>query len=579
MRSDVLSGKGAGLVEMASLGLPVPPGFVIGADVSIEFMLEKRISNEVRSEVDTCLNRLEKLTEDRLGDPVCPLLLSVRSGARVSMPGMMDTILNLGINDAVVDGLTALTGDRRFALDTFRRFISMHASTALGISKGQFDRELEEARLLIEASGGDARHLSVNELMGPLPHIELNVVELERLVTTFKMLVTNAIGREFPSDPREQLWQAIEAVFRSWNSPRAATYRRLFNIPDDWGTACIIQAMVFGNLGETSGSGVAFTRNPSTGERVLYGEWIRMAQGEDVVGGTCTPLPLRSSETPLARPDESLQAKMPDVYRALESIAKVLERHYRDMQDLEFTIQKGAIYVLQCRPAKRTARAAAHAAVDMVKEGLISKEEAVQRVDLGAIEQLLGPTVDPASPSPVVATGLAASPGVASGPIVFHPDEAQRRAERGDAPILVRVETSVDDIQGMQAARAVLTARGGITSHAAVIARSLGKPCVVGVRAIAVNFDTQTMTICLYDDAGHPTGTISLKKGDVVTVDGTVGCVYLGELPTVKSQASSELDQLRTWADALRSQKLLHGDLDKSTAADSSTSAKGGSAS
>ena len=553
-RRDLLGGKGAGLAEMTALGLPVPPGFTIATDVCTAFARSAAIPPQVQQAIAAAVTRLEKTMGARLGDHAAPLLVSVRSGARASMPGMMDTILNLGLNDAVAEGLAAQTKNPRFAFVAYRRFIAMHACIALGLSKDPFDRSLEEARAKVAAVRGiDRSRLNAEELKRLVPDSHIPAEELRALVTAFKAIVKKETGRDFPSEPREQLAQAIEAVFRSWNNQRAIVYRRMHEIPDDWGTACNVQAMVFGNLGDTSATGVAFTRDPSTGERKLYGEWLPNAQGEDVVAGIRTPQPLRAASR---APDDSLEATMPEAFRELARIASTLEKHFRDMQDLEFTIQAGKLYMLQCRTAKRAARAAVRAAVDMAKEGLIGKEEAVLRVDPSGLDQLLHPTLDPTAPKRLLARGLAASPGAASGHIVFNADEAERRAGQGKPVILVRVETSPEDIHGMKAARGILTARGGMTSHAAVVARGMGKPCVAGVSAVAVNYESQTMTVSVYDEAGHPTDTVTLKKGDVITVDGGSGHIYAGEVPTVSAALSGEFGELMSWADAARTMKV-----------------------
>jgi pyruvate,orthophosphate dikinase len=552
-RRDLLGGKGAGLAEMTAMGLPVPPGFTIGTDVCNAFARSGALPAAVQPAIGAAVARLEKAMGARLGDPSAPLLVSVRSGARASMPGMMDTILNLGLNDAVAEGLAAQTKNPRFAFDAYRRFIAMHASIALGVSKEPFERALEEARARAAGVRGiDRTRLNAEELKRAVPDSQIPAEELAALVAAFKAIVKRETGRDFPGDPREQLAQAVEAVFRSWNNQRAIVYRRMHDIPDDWGTACNVQAMVFGNLGDTSATGVAFTRDPSTGERRLYGEWLPNAQGEDVVAGIRTPQPLRAARGA----DDSLEARMPDAFRELARIGAMLEKHFRDMQDLEFTIQAGKLYMLQCRTAKRAARAAVRAAVDMAKEGLIEKNEAVLRVEPGGLDQLLHPTLDPNAPKRLLARGLAASPGAASGHIVFNADEAERRAGQGTPVILVRVETSPEDIHGMKAARGILTARGGMTSHAAVVARGMGKPCVAGVSAVAVNYDAQTMTVTVYDDTGRPTDSVALKKGDVITVDGGSGHIYEGEVPTVSAALSGEFGELMSWADAVRTMKV-----------------------
>jgi pyruvate,orthophosphate dikinase len=550
-RRDLLGGKGAGLAEMTGMGLPVPPGFTISTEVCVAYARTHEVSREIRAEVDAALGHLEKVLGARLGDPSSPLLVSVRSGARASMPGMMDTILNLGLNDAVAEALAAKTKNPRFAFDAYRRFVAMHASVALGVSKEPFDRALDEARARVaNAKGIDSTRRNAEELKRAVPDSEIPAEELRALVTKYKAIVKQETGRDFPSDAREQLWQAILAVFDSWDNHRAVVYRRMHEIPDTWGTACNVQAMVFGNLGDTSATGVAFTRDPSTGEKKLYGEWLPNAQGEDVVAGIRTPQPLRTGAA--APGEKSLEEAMPDAYRELDRIAATLERHFRDMQDLEFTIQNGKLYMLQCRAAKRAARAAVRVAVDMAKEGLVTRQEAVMRVDPGGIDQLLHPTLDPQAPKRLLARGLSASPGAASGHIVFSADEAERRAGQGKPVILVRVETSPEDIHGMKAARGILTARGGMTSHAAVVARGMGKPCVAGVSAVAVNYETQTMTVTVYDEAGRSTESVTLRKGDIVTIDGGSGHVYEGAVPTVSAALSGEFGELMSWADEAR---------------------------
>jgi pyruvate,orthophosphate dikinase len=554
-RRDLLGGKGAGLAEMTLLGLPVPPGFTIGTDVCNAFARDRRFPEEAKREVEDALARLEKAMNARLGDPSAPLLVSVRSGARASMPGMMDTILNLGLNDAVVEGLASLTGGPRFAFDAYRRFIAMHATIALGVAREPFDAALDDARARVAATRGvDRTQLNAEELKRRIPDSTIPAEELRATVLAFKAIVRKATGRDFPTDPREQLWQAIQAVFASWSNHRAVVYRRLHDIPDTWGTACNVQAMVFGNLGDTSATGVAFTRDPSTGEKKLFGEWLPNAQGEDVVAGIRTPLPIRRQGR--AGADDSLEARMPEAYRELERIGGTLERHFRDVQDLEFTIQNGKLYMLQCRSAKRTARAAVQTAIDMTKEGLISQDEAILRVDANGIDQLLHPTIDPQAPKRELARGLGASPGAASGHIVFSADEAERRAGQGKPVILVRVETSPEDIHGMHAARGILTARGGMTSHAAVVARGMGKPCVAGVSAAAVNYEAQTVAFTVYDDTGRPVETVSLKKGDLVTIDGGSGRVYQGAVPTVSVALSGDFGELMSWADGVRTMRV-----------------------
>ncbi|HEY2515938.1 MAG TPA: pyruvate, phosphate dikinase, partial [Polyangiaceae bacterium] len=553
-RKDLLGGKGAGLAEMTGLGLPVPPGFTLSTEVCAAYSRDGRLSADVDRDVAAALGRVEKSVGMNFGDPANPLLVSVRSGARASMPGMMDTILNLGLNDATAEGLAKRTQNPRFAYDAYRRFVAMYADVALGVKKEHFESSLDEVRTRVaKAKGIDASRMNAEELKRKVPDAELPADELKQLVAAFKAIVKKETGKDFPSDPRLQLFGAIDAVFKSWDNHRAVVYRRMHDIPDAWGTACNVQAMVFGNLGDTSATGVAFTRDPSTGEKRLYGEWLPNAQGEDVVAGIRTPLPILPNR---GQEQQSLEHRMPDAYKELVGICAKLESHFRDVQDLEFTIQSGKLYMLQCRNAKRTGRAAVRAAVDMVKEGVLTKEEAVLRVDAGALDQLLHPTIDPKAPKKLLARGLGASPGAASGHIVFSADEAERRAVQGKPVILVRVETSPEDIHGMKAARGIVTARGGMTSHAAVVARGMGKPCVAGSSAIAVNYEAQLMHITVYDDQGHAKETVTLKKGDVITLDGGTGQVFEGAVPTVSAALSGEFGELMTWADSARTLKV-----------------------
>jgi pyruvate,orthophosphate dikinase len=556
-RRDLLGGKGAGLAEMTSLGLPVPPGFTISTAACLTFVAEKKMPAELAPAVDEALATLEKRLGMRFGDPKAPLLVSVRSGARASMPGMMDTILNLGLNDATCAGLAAKTGNRKFALDAYRRFLAMYSDIAMGVSREHFEHALDEARGRVgKAKGLDPTRLNAEELRKKVTDADIPEAELEKVVEAFKAIVKEKAGREFPSDPKEQLWGAIEAVFGSWNNHRAVVYRKMHDIPESWGTACNIQAMVFGNLGDTSATGVAFTRDPSNGEKKLYGEWLPNAQGEDVVAGIRTPLPIRGDASVGALAEQSLEKKMPEAFARLVDISTRLEKHFRDMQDLEFTIQEGKLFMLQCRNGKRTSKAAVRSAVEMAKEGLITNDEALLRVDASSLDQLLHPTLDPNAPKKLLAKGLSASPGAAQGKIVFNADEAERRAGQGEAVILVRVETSPEDIHGMKAARGILTARGGMTSHAAVVARGMGKPCVAGCSALAVSYQEQTVAITQYDDDGRPTETVTLKKGDVITLDGGAGHVYQGAIPTVNASLSGEFGELMGWADGVRTMKV-----------------------
>ena len=555
-RRDLLGGKGAGLAEMTSLGLPVPPGFTISTEACRAFSATGAMPAELGPEVDAALAALEKRLGTKFGDPKNPLLVSVRSGARASMPGMMDTILNLGLNDTTAKGLIERTQNPRFVYDAYRRFVAMYADVALDVKREHFERALDEVRAVIAKDKNiDATRLNAEELRRTVTDADIPAEHLEKLVATFKGIVKEHTNKDFPEDPKEQLWWAIRAVFGSWMNPRAIVYRKMNDIPESWGTACNIQAMVFGNLGDTSATGVAFTRDPSTGERALYGEWLPNAQGEDVVAGIRTPMPICA--IPGKDEEKALERLMPEAFKTLVSIANRLEKHFRDMQDLEFTIQDGQLFMLQCRSGKRTAPAAVRIAVEMAKEDLISHDEAILRVNPSSLDQLLHPTFDPAAPKKFLAKGLAASPGAAQGKIVFSADEADRMANAGEHVILVRVETSPEDIHGMKAAQGILTARGGMTSHAAVVARGMGKPCVAGCSALAVDYKAQTVTITIYDDAGKSTGNnVTLKKGDILSLDGAAGAVYHGAIPTVSAALTGEFGQLMEWADAVRTMKV-----------------------
>ncbi|MFN5782023.1 MAG: pyruvate, phosphate dikinase, partial [Novosphingobium sp.] len=460
----IVGGKGANLAEMAGIGLPVPPGFTITTEECVRYLAEGGdFSDSLKAEVQAALAHIEAAVGKTFGDAADPLLVSVRSGARVSMPGMMDTVLNLGLNDATVEGLAASSGDQRFAWDSYRRFIQMYSDVVLGLDHHLFEDVLEIAK----------------EDNGFYADVEMEASHWQALVTEYKGIVSAELGRSFPQDPHEQLWGAIRAVFDSWDSDRAKVYRRLNDIPGDWGTAVNVQAMVFGNMGDTSATGVAFTRDPATGEKAYYGEWLVNAQGEDVVAGIRTPqyLTKAARERAGAKP-LSMEEAMPAAYAELAAVFELLEKHYRDMQDIEFTVERGKLWMLQTRSGKRTAKAALKMAVDMVSERLIDEATAIKRVDPMALDQLLHPTLDPSAPRDVLARGLPASPGAASGAIVLDADTAEKRADRGEAVILVRVETSPEDIHGMHAAKGILTARGGMTSHAAVVARGMGRPCV-----------------------------------------------------------------------------------------------------
>jgi pyruvate,orthophosphate dikinase len=476
---NLLGGKGANLHEMASLGLPVPPGFTITTEVCTFFYSDgKAYPPDLKAQVDAAVAEVGRQTGRAFGDPANPLLLSVRSGARASMPGMMDTVLNLGLNDDAVGTLAKTSGDARFAYDSYRRFIQMYSNVVLDIDVHNFEDILEQYK--------DGKGYALDT--------DLNAEDWRAVIADYKARVVEATDKPFPQSPSDQLWGAIGAVFSSWMNQRAITYRRLNGIPAEWGTAVNVQAMVFGNMGETSATGVAFTRNPSTGDNALYGEFLVNAQGEDVVAGIRTPQNITEAARKAAGSDKpSLEALMPQVFGQFVANTKLLEKHYRDMQDLEFTVERGKLWMLQTRNGKRTAKAALKVAVDMANEGLISREDAITRVEPGALDQLLHPTLDPKAKPAAIATGLPASPGAASGEIVFSADEAQALRQAGRRSILVRVETSPEDIHGMHAAEGIVTTRGGMTSHAAVVARGMGKPCVSGAGSIRIDYNGQTM--------------------------------------------------------------------------------------
>jgi pyruvate,orthophosphate dikinase len=529
---NLLGGKGANLAEMASIGLPVPPGFTIATSAcALYYKAGDGFRDALSAEVAEGIAHIEKVTAKRFGDAADPLLVSVRSGARVSMPGMMDTVLNLGLNDATVQGLAAASGDARFAWDSYRRFIQMYADVVLGLDHGAFEDALEIAK---EDKGV---HLDT----------DLEAGDWEKLVRRYKELVEELWNRPFPQDVHEQLWGAVGAVFGSWQSDRAKVYRRLNNIPGDWGTAVNVQAMVFGNMGDTSATGVAFTRDPSTGERAYYGEYLINAQGEDVVAGIRTPqyLTLSAREKAGAKAP-SMEETMPIVYGELARVFDLLERHYRDMQDIEFTVERGTLWMLQTRSGKRTGKASLRIAVDMANEGLITQEEAILRIDPAALDQLLHPTLDPKADRKVIAKGLPASPGAACGKAVFDADTAEAWKQAGEKVILVRIETSPEDIHGMHAAEGILTARGGMTSHAAVVARGMGRPCVSGAGSMAIDYKTKSMRV-----GGH-----DVAEGTVITIDGASGEVMLGEVPTVQPELVGDFGTLMAWADTKRRLKV-----------------------
>jgi pyruvate,orthophosphate dikinase len=529
---NLLGGKGANLAEMAKLGLPVPPGFTLTTAVCTAFYEnDRQYPADLNDQVEDALKALEAKVGKTFGDPANPLLVSVRSGARASMPGMMDTVLNLGLNDETAEGLAELSGDRRFALDSYRRFITMYSDVVLGVSHSTFEEILETFK--------EDRDYSLDT--------EVTAEEWEEVIAEYKQAVQDALGKPFPTDPRDQLWGAIGAVFGSWMNDRAITYRRMYDIPASWGTAVNVQAMVFGNMGDTSATGVAFTRDPSTGERGYYGEFLINAQGEDVVAGIRTPQCL--TETMRAKfddPSPSMETALPDVYAQLVDVFDKLEKHYRDMQDIEFTVEQGRLWMLQTRNGKRTAKAALKIAVEMVEEGLITEEEAVLRVDPGQLDQLLHPTIDADYKRDVIAKGLPASPGAASGKAVFDSDEAEQLAALGEKVILVRVETSPEDIHGMHAAQAIVTARGGMTSHAAVVARGMGRPCVSGAGEIKINAADKTFTA-----RGR-----TITQGEIITVDGAAGEVLAGEAPMIKPELTGDFASLMVWADRARRMKV-----------------------
>jgi pyruvate, orthophosphate dikinase len=526
--SDLLGGKGAGLAEMSRLGLPVPSGFILTTEVCSYFYNNGRqFPAELADEVEEALDFISQATGHRFGDEQDPLLVSARSGAKFSMPGMMDTVLNLGLNDIAVEALARRSGDERFAFDSCRRFIQMYASVVLGIEHHIFEEILE----------------CYKENKGATLDTELSAGDWKKLVAEFKSTVEKNLSTPFPQDPRQQLWGAVGAVLNSWMNPRAVNYRRLHAIPENLGTAVTIQAMVFGNMGETSATGVAFTRNPSTGAKELYGEFLLNAQGEDVVAGLRTPQYItEAARIAAAAPEISMEAAFPEIFAEFVSTADLLEKHYRDMQDMEFTVERGKLWMLQTRRGKRTTKAALRIAVDLTNEGLISKEEALGRVDPPSLEQLLHPTLDPRAHRQIVATGLPASPGAASGEIVFSASDAEQMKSAGRKVILLRIETSPEDIMGMNAAEGILTTRGGMTSHAAVVARGMGKPCVSGAGTIRVNYANAMMTV-----AG-----LTFKKGDVLTIDGSTGQVIKGAIAMRQPELSDEFAVMMGWADEVR---------------------------
>ncbi len=529
---NLLGGKGANLAEMSSLGLPVPPGFTITTEACVHYYAQgETYPADLAEQVAAGLQKVEGITGKRFGDPANPLLVSVRSGARASMPGMMDTVLNLGLNDQTVEGLAALSGDRRFAFDSYRRFITMYSNVVLGLGHDLFEEVLDDHK----------------DRLGVTVDTDLSAGDWEKVVGDYKAVVERELGEGFPQDPNDQLWGAVGAVFASWMNDRAKFYRRMHDIPESWGTAVNVQSMVFGNMGQTSATGVAFTRNPSTGEARLYGEFLINAQGEDVVAGIRTPQSLtRAGREEMGETAPSMEEAMPEVFGQFVEVVGRLESHYRDMQDIEFTVEQGRLWMLQTRNGKRTAKSALKIAVDLAAEGVISQEEAVSRVEPAALDQLLHPTLDPKAPRNVVTTGLPASPGAATGKIVFDADEAERMSQLGDAVILVRTETSPEDIHGMHAARGIVTARGGMTSHAAVVARGMGRPCVSGAGDIQIDDKARTFTV-----KGR-----TFKAGDIITIDGSKGEVIDGAVPMIEPELTGDFQTLMGWADGIRRLKV-----------------------
>ncbi|GLR65976.1 pyruvate, phosphate dikinase [Acidocella aquatica] len=526
---NLLGGKGANLAEMASIDLPVPPGFTITTEVCTAYYdNNETYPADLQGQVETALARIEAAVGRKFGDKEKPLLVSVRSGARVSMPGMMDTVLNLGLNDVTVQGLAEGSGDPRFAWDSYRRFIQMYGSVVLNVDHHRFEEIIEQAKLDADVIEDTA----------------LTPEHWQQVVEGYKAMVAEEIGRPFPQDPQDQLWGAIGAVFGSWMNPRANVYRRLHDIPASWGTAVNVQAMVFGNMGEDCATGVCFTRDPSTGLNEFYGEYLVNAQGEDVVAGIRTPRPLSQA---YAKPGEvSMEVALPEAYAELNKVRDVLEKHYKDMQDIEFTVQQNKLYMLQTRSGKRSAAASLRIAVEMAESGLIDKNTAIMRVNPASLDQLLHPTLDPKATPKLFARGLPASPGAACGAVVFSADEAEMRAQKGESVILVRIETSPEDIHGMHAARGILTTRGGMTSHAAVVARGMGRPCVAGAGSISVDYGAQTLSA-----AG-----VVIRAGDILTIDGATGEVFAGTVKMIEPQLSGEFGTLMGWADEVRRLKV-----------------------
>ena len=529
---NLLGGKGANLAEMSRVGLPVPPGFTLSTEVCTHYYSNNKAHpKDLEKQVEKGITTIEKIIGKKFGDETNPLLVSVRSGARASMPGMMDTILNLGLNDKTVEALVKKTGNERFAYDSYRRFITMYSDIVLEVERYHFEELLDLKK----------------QDKGVYLDTQLDAADLKEMVVKFKAKVQEETGKPFPQDVKEQLWGAVGAVLKSWMSDRAIHYRRMYDIPESWGTAVNIQSMVFGNMGETSATGVAFTRDPSTGDKFFYGEYLINAQGEDVVAGIRTPQQVTIEGKNKQNSDlPAMEETLPEVYKQLVEIYKKLEKHYRDMQDIEFTVEEGKLWMLQTRNGKRTTKAAVKIAVDMVAEGLITKEEGLLRIAPEDLDQLLHPTLDPKAKKEVIAKGLPASPGAAVGKVVFSANDAEEKAKKGEDVLLVRAETSPEDIHGMSAAKGILTSRGGMTSHAAVVARGMGRPCVSGAGVISIDYKAKKFTV----------GKIEVKEGDIITINGSTGEVMLGKIPTIEPEVSGDFDTVMKWADETRTLKV-----------------------
>ncbi len=552
----LLGRKGAGLAEMSRLGLPVPPGFTLTTEVANQYLAQGELPSAVRDEIVAALAELRALLGRGFGDEQHPLLVSIRAGARVWIPGLMPTILNLGMNPRIVSAVAEAVADGGFARDSYRRFITMYADSVLGIHRDRFEYELDKLRAsVLKRSGMAVASMTPDERRRQLPDGDLGPADLDRLLATYRSIVRKECGRPFPDDPHEQLFSAIETALASWNGSRAKTYRRIHEIPDDAGVACTIQAMVFGNLGGASASGVLSSRDPNSGEKVFVGGWRSRAQGDDVARSDSVN-PLGSDAAPSGA--VALESAMPAVYRDLVGVTDRLERHFRDVQEVQFTVERGHLYVLECRVGKRTARAGVRMAVEMAKEGIVTKEEAILRVEPSSIDQMLHPTLDPKAPKRLIARGLPAGPGAVNGVVVFSADEAVRQVQAGKRVVLVRVETSPDDMHGMKVASGVLTTRGGLTSHAAVVARGMGKCCVAGCSALTIDEKQQKIVVSTRGPGatGGQGDKVEISVGGAITLDGTTGCVYFGAVPTIDAPVTGHFGELMTWADEFRRLKI-----------------------